>query len=206
MNDRKRNGKNDDGDRDVAGRPNARCDAKGLVYSQANFASPGGALASVFPANNLYNVCVYLVNPIVASGKIDVTVPEGNTTPGVPLGGRYSICVGGTYNNGLTWADTKYLLLLDQTGWVDTLPSPWDWLGYGFGEVQVNQQFVPWGAFNNSHNYCREFAAATGEQFNLRVFDGVTSESPITRVASSWYEDNPQSDSTMQYLVTYIGQ
>jgi hypothetical protein len=182
------------------------CDASGLVTTQP-FITSDPALATYFTLDASYTACVYLVNPVVASGKIDVTGPDGNTTPGVPLAGRYNICVGGTYNAGLTWGDAKYLLLLDGSGnWADALQVPWDYLGSGFGEVQVDQQFVAWGAFNRSHNYCQVFTAATGDQFNLRVFDGITSESPATRVDDGWYTDNPQSDSTLQYLVTYAGQ
>ena len=67
-----------------------------------------------FIGSNPYNVCVYLVNPQVASGKIDSAVQDGSTAtlPTGLVGHHFRIDVSGTYaNNNLNVADAEYTSL-----------------------------------------------------------------------------------------------
>ena len=147
---------------------------------------------------NPYNVCVYLVNPQVASGTIDSAALNGSTaTLPTGLAGKFRIDVSGTYASSLNVADAEYTSI---DSWV-THQQGYDigqfLLGEGFGDVQVNGSFVNWGAFSASHAY--SLSTTLSGSVNLAVFDG---DSATNTKDSGWYGDNVGS---LNYTVTYLG-
>ena len=96
--------------------PNPACDPNGLVtapftYVNDRTRSIGGTPTSgYFIGSNPYNVCVYLVNPQVASGTIDSAAFDGTTAtlPTGLAGKHFRIDVSGTYTNALNVADAEY--------------------------------------------------------------------------------------------------
>jgi hypothetical protein len=185
--------------------PNPACDPNGLVTAPFTFvnsdASIGGTpTTGYFIGTNPYNVCVYLVNPQVASGTIDSAAPDGSTAtlPTCLAGNHFRIDVSGTYaNNSINVADAEYVSLdnwaTHQQGY-DTDPF---FLGEGFGDVQVNGNFVDWGAFSASHAY--GLSTTLPGSVNLAVFDG---DSNTNTKVPAWYGDNV---GTLSYTVTYLG-
>ena len=85
--------------------PNPNCDPVGLVtsftWSNDDPNIGGTPTTGYFIGTNPYNVCVYLVNPVVASGTIESAALNG-TTANLPTGlnGKYRIDVSGTWTNG----------------------------------------------------------------------------------------------------------
>lgn len=190
--------------RPVDGTPNPACDPDGLVtdYNQ-DWTNHDPALVDYFGANH-YNVCVYLVNPQVASGTIEANAPGGATaTLPSKLAGHYRIDVVGTYaNDSKNVADAEYVSLDNWTTYVNGYDvAPYD-LGEGFGDVQVDQQFVNWGAYSPAHQYSYDLAT-TAPSINLRVFDGDSNGPGASVPVPSWYEDNTGS---LSYTITYLGQ
>ena len=188
--------------------PNPTCDPVGLVksfsWSNDPAADPtiaGDATKGYFIENNLYNVCVYLVNPVVASGTIDAAAFDG-TTANLPTGlnGKYRINVSGAWTNGTNGAvDAEYTS--DDASWtthIDGYDRNGFLLGEGFGEVQVNGGFVGWGAYDANHGYSLT-APLTGTSVNLAVFDG---DSNTNTKDAGWYGDNGGS---LSYTITYVG-
>ena len=179
-------------------RPNPQCDPAGLVttfvYTNTDF-----ALVPVFGMNTEYNACVYLEDPVVDAGTIDSADADGIVTAAVPLAGDYQVCVRGTWANrgGLDQVDAEYV---SQDNWLtshDGLP-PSDplsaALGPNWGDVQVNGQFVDWGAFSADHKYCTTVTLADAATLTLGVFDGTSPDG---------YADNVGS---LTYTVMYLGQ
>ena len=134
---------------------NPACDPNGLVVASFPFTNdPADTQIAGTPSNgyfigqNRYNVCVYLVNPQVASGTIESTVSDG-TTADLPtnLAGRYRINMSGAYASLHNIADAEYT---STDGWVTQQQGynvdPW-FLGEGFGDVQVNGQLRGLGRF-----------------------------------------------------------
>ena len=74
--------------------------------------------------------------------------------------------------------------------------DPW-FLGEGFGDVQVNGNFVDWGDFNASHAY--SLSTTLSGSVNLAVFDG---DSNTNIKEAGWYGDNSGS---LNYTITYLG-
>ena len=77
----------------------------------------------------------------------------------------------GTYSNrDANVADAEYT---SRDGW-PTQQQGYDdgqyVLGEGFGDVQVDGQFVDWGAYSASHNY--SLSTTLSGPVNLAVFDG----------------------------------
>ena len=108
-----------------------------------------------FIGSNPYNVCVYLVNPQVASGTIEAAALNGTTTA-LPTGlaGHFRIDVSGSTPTPASTSPMPSTTSLDngvtfQQGYN---VAPW-FLGEDFGDVQVNGNFVDWGAFSASHAY-----------------------------------------------------
>jgi hypothetical protein len=191
--------------------PNPACDPNGLVTETFPFVnnpadtSIGGTpTTGYFIGSNPYNVCVYLVNPQVASGTIDSAALNGSTAtlPTGLDGKQFRINVSGTYaNSNLNVADAEYTnTSIDN--WVTHQDGydidPW-FLGAGFGDVQVNGSFVNWGAFSASHEY--GLSTTLNGFVNLAVFDGDSDTDPNTK-DPAWYGDNV---GTLNYTVTYLG-
>lgn len=179
--------------------PNPRCDPDGLVtppftYVNSDPAIAGTPTSGYFIGTNPYNVCVYLVQPRVASGTIDVSVHDGATSAAVPLSGHFRVTVSGTWQNGPWWlVDPEYVQQMDLGGsagttlvWLDSWPgfAPDD-----FGDVMVNGSFVNWGAYTTTHTYSRTMTLAVGATVNLAVFD-------------SYHADNVGA---LSYTITYLG-
>jgi hypothetical protein len=186
--------------------PNPACDPNGLVVAPFTFVNTdtaigGNATSGSFINGNPYNVCVYLVNPQVASGTIDSAALNG-TTAALPtnLAGHFRIDVTGTYtNSNLNVADAEYT---STDGWATHQQGydidPW-LLGEDFGDVQVDGNFVNWGDFSASHTYSH--SATLSGSVNLAVFDGDSDAEPKEKEAG-WYGDNSGS---LNYTITYLG-
>ena len=219
--------------RPLDGGPNAACNPDGLVFSQVVNTDTTNLPLAYFISGAKYNACAYLVNAIVGSGKIEVgqgdgeAGVEGSSSSILPLSGKFSVCVTGTYDSHLTYNDAKYvswypdfLVALDgdpatsPIGF-DPLQNPrselidWTYLGSTFGEVQVSRneligvhdwEFVPWGAYNAAHNYCRVMSSGNSERFRFRVFDANINSG----IESFWWTDNVWID--LNYSVRYVGQ
>lgn len=184
--------------------PNPACDANVIVTPFA-YTNSDPALNKYFVAGTPYNVCVYLANNQVASGSVDSAAPTGSTaTTAAPVAGTYNVCASGTWQNG-PWfgVDPEWVQQYgtgadgtdtgtggDSAG--GTLALGWhqSWPGFApadFGDLQINGQFVDWGAYNAAHTYCVSLPLAQGSTPNLAVFD-------------SGYGDNVGS---MAYTITF---
>ena len=75
--------------------------------------------------------------------------------------------------------------------------DPW-FLGEGFGDVQVNGNFVNWGAYSASHAY--SLSTTLSGPVNLAVFDGYSDTN--IKGPADWYGDNFGS---LNYTITYLG-
>ena len=182
--------------------PNPKCDPKGLVTWFGGWANYEASIEPWFKFGPVYtyNVCVYLENPVVAAGTIDSSDYDGSDTAPVPLAGKFNVCVSGTYaNTTYNVADAKYISTDNWAIYTDGLPS-WPQLGLNFGEVQINGQFVAWGAYSSAHMYCTIMTLSSGQQLNLAVFDGYGDSNAKE---AGWYGDNV---GTLNYTVTYVGQ
>lgn len=190
--------------RPLDGRPNPTCDPTGLVTTLEAWSSTDPALAQYFPDGSLYNVCVYLEESVVESGTIDSSDVDGTTTAAIPLAGTYQVCVRGTYANrgGTDLLDAEYVSRDNWATFSNGLPASDPLsaeLGAGFGDVQVNGQFVDWGAYNTDHKYCTTMTLADGATLNLAVFDGHTADN---HKVPEWYADN---SGMLDYTVEYVG-
>jgi hypothetical protein len=183
--------------------PNPTCDPAGLVtpqftYNVSNDPSLAGtATTGYFLPNVNYNVCVYLVNPVVASGTVDSQNPA-STSVSLPQASHYRIDVSGTWTNGSYGpVDAEYTSIDNWTTHEDGFDVlGWN-LGPDFGDLTVNGQFVDWGAYSPSHAYSYTAALPAGS-LNLAVFDGQNGQ-PVP----AWYGDN---NGTLTYTITYLGQ
>lgn len=188
-------------------KPNPACNPVGLVTSFGPWANYEASIAPWFHygPEYTYNVCVYLVNPVVASGSIDAADMDGVMTAAAPLAGNFEVCVSGTWTNrnGIDLIDAEYV---SQDLWAthyDGLPPTDPWapvLGPNFADVQIDGQFLDWGAYSDSHDYCTTGALALGQSLNLAVFDGYGFTN--TKEAG-WYGDNSGS---LAYTLRYLGQ
>jgi hypothetical protein len=132
------------------------------------------------------------------SGTVDSRSQTG-TTVTLPDEGTYRINVSGTWTNGPYGpVDAEFTSLVDP--WVtyeDGFEHSPYLLGEGFGDVQVNGQFVNWGAYNASHEYTL-FASLSGPEVVLSIFDGDSN----TNTVMPWYGDNT---GWLDYTITYVG-
>lgn len=136
----------------------------------------------------------YVPNQVVATGTIDSSELNGKTTA-LLTSGHYRIDVSGTYaNRDLNVADAEYVSV---DNWVSNQQGydvdPFH-LGENFGDVQVNGQFVDWGAYSPQHAY--SLTMPLSGTVNLAVFDGDATKD------AAWYADNSGS---LNYTITYVG-
>ncbi len=136
----------------------------------------------------------YMPNEVVATGTIDSSELEGTTTA-LLTSGNYRIDVSGTYTNrDLNVADAEYTTV---DGWTTHQQgyyvAPF-LLGENFGDVQVDGEFVDWGAHSTQHAY--SLTMPLSGEVNLAVFDGDTTKD------AAWYGDNSGS---LNYTITYVG-
>ena len=188
--------------RPLDGKPNPTCDPEGLVTTFV-WSNTDPALARYFPEGTQYNVCVYLVDATVSQGTIDSASATGTLTDPVTLPGQYEVCVRGTWTNrgGTDVFDAEYASQDNWTTSSDGLPASDPLsatLGPNLGDVQVNGQFVDWGAYSGTHKYCTTVTLAEGATVNLRVFDG----SPPDTQMPDWYSDNV---GMLDYTLSYVG-
>lgn len=174
--------------RPLDGRPDPSCDPEGLVHSfawQSNAGGAGEPLADYLPSGTWYNACVYLVEPVVASGTLDSGDSDGIVVQ-VPadLDGRYHLTVSGTWQNGPWWLVDA--VCVQQTaaggGAGDTSTLVWKrgWPGLGsatyeFGDVLVDGA-SPWMDLTDAdcdtttHTYTTTIEILDGDMA-LRVYD-----------------------------------
>jgi len=197
--------------------PNPNCDPNGLVLAPFTFVnhegSIGGTPSSGYfinpppptnsdPINSYpYNVCVYLVNPQVASGTVDSAVMAG-TTATLPVGlhGHFRIDVNGSWDNtpfGYVDAEynsgTSHDWSFHQDGW----PG----FGEGWGDLLVNGGLVNWGAYDGT-NHAYSYSLPASGSIDLNVFDGDATDPGHLVYVPSWYNDNVGS---LNYTITYLG-
>jgi hypothetical protein len=183
---------------------NPNCDPTGLVTPQFTYVNDpqvnptiaGTPTSGYFLPGVTYNVCVYLVNPVIASGTVD-SANQAGASVSLPNAGHYRIEVSGTWQNS-TWGpvDAEYTTVDNWVTPVDGFNQPGYDLGPNFGDLQVGGQFVDWGAYNGGHAYSYT-AALPGGSLNLAVFDGQNGTPE-----PSWYGDNSGS---LNYTITYLG-
>jgi hypothetical protein len=189
--------------RPMPGTPaNPTCDPTGLVTAPFTYVNDqpsiaGNATSGYFLPGVSYNVCVYLVNPGVASGTVDSQNPDGSSVS-LPLAGHYRIDVSGAWTNSSYGpVDAEYTSTDNWTTHEDGFDVlGWN-LGPNFGDLRVGGQFVDWGTYNPSHAYSYTAALPAGS-LNLGVFDGQNGQ-----LEPSWYGDNSGS---LNYTITYLGQ
>lgn len=131
-----------------------------------------------------------------ATGSVDSASTSG-TTVTLPVAGTYRIDVMGTWtNDGWGWLDAEYT---DNGagGYANGFDRNGYLLGEGFGDLQVNGQFVDWGAYSSVHVYT--LAMPLAGTVKLAVFDG--NSNPPAAVMP-WYGDNSGS---LTYAITYLG-
>jgi hypothetical protein len=179
--------------------PNPACDPDGLVTQPFLYVNNQQSLNAFFDTGRAYNVCVYLVNPQVASGMINSESAAGATATLPTNLSHFRIDVSGTWQNGPYGpVDAEFTSLVDP--WVSYEDgfehSPY-LLGEGFGDVQVNGQFVDWGAYSVSHEYSL-LASLSGPEVILSIFDGDSN----TNTVMPWYGDNT---GWLDYTITYVG-
>jgi hypothetical protein len=134
----------------------------------------------------------------ITCGTIDSQSTAG-TTITLPDTGTYRIEVAGTWNNN-SWGpvDAEYASYLGTYYDGFDHASTGIMLGADFGDLQVNNTFVNWGAYNTGHVYSTT-TAATDLSTNLRIFDG---DGNTQTLMPSWYGDN---SGTLNYTITYVG-
>jgi len=159
------------------------------------FTNSDPALADLF-GTQTYNVCVFLEDTVVAAGTLEASDVDGVTSTAVELPGQYQVCVRGTWSNrnGMELLDAEYTSQDNWTTFADGLPASDPLsasLGPNFGDVQVNGQFVDWGAYSTEHKYCTTVTLAAGDSVTLGVFD----------TSAEAYADNVGS---LTYTVRYL--
>ena len=120
------------------------------------------------------------------------------TDVALPQAGTYRIDVWGTWHNN-SWGDVDAEYVQYQGTWYDGFDFAGYSLGEGFGDVQVNNAFVNWGAYTSTHAYSLQMSLSG--TVNLAVFDGDSTATPPTKNAS-WYSDNTGS---LSFWITYVG-
>lgn len=104
---------------------------------------------------------------------------------------RYMFEASGTWTNSLNVSDAEYA---SKDAWATYMDgydiTPW-FLGVSEFDLQVNDNFVDWGAYDSSHTYT-DYFMGTGNPVNFRIFDGNSNDGPLA-VNPGWYGDNSGS-------------
>ena len=176
--------------------PNPTC-AANTVVAPFLFSTSETGLSQWFVSDQVYNVCVYLVNDVVATGVVD-SASAVTTAVTLPLAGTYRIDVSGTWQNGSVSAqDAEFTTEDAWATYVDGYDLHGYLLGEGFGDLQVNGGFVNWGAYSSAHTYSVTMPGLAS--LDLGVFDG---DSNTNIKDAGWYGDNVGS---LSYTVTFLG-
>ena len=134
--------------------------------------------------NGRYHIGPTLIETVVVPAD-DADGVMSNLT--LETGTDYFLKASGTWTNSLNVADAEYASI---DGWASQMDgydiTPW-FLGAGEFDLQVNGEFVDWGAYNTLHEYTLMFSPSVDGNINLRVFDG-DSNTGIPNIG--WYGDN----------------
>lgn len=151
---------------------------------------PTGTIAS-FVETDTVNSASYV--PTVGSS----TLANGQT---------YLLVSSGTWNNGgFNLADTAYASVDNWTTYMAGYDIGSYLLGSNEFKLQVDGQFVDWGAYQPAHEYSYLYTG-TGNPISLMVFDGDSTAASATP-NDSWYSDNTGSLSVNVYACnapTYV--
>ncbi|HSC92421.1 MAG TPA: hypothetical protein VLB86_12260 [Gaiellaceae bacterium] len=169
------------------------------VTDQSDWKNHGQYVKAMGGGSDAAHSCLGMPIPYSWSetGTIDSTSMAGTTTS-VPVDGTYRIDVSGTWvNTPYGPVDAEYTSLDNWATHEDGFDHAPYLLGAGFGDVQVNGQFVDWGAYSATHGYSLTTALVAGS-VHLGIFDG---DSTIP-MQMPWYGDN---SGTLSYEITYVG-
>jgi len=150
-------------------------------------------------ANGLEGWTLALLDAPVDSFQVPANTPLGHDSISLTGGTSYVALAGGVWLNDRNpdnFVDPEYSTEFGNSGTIQT-----DWSGQtimdgftGYGEnildLQIAQQFVNWGTYNNLHQYATAFVPGSDGSVNFRVFDGnADSNTPN----AGWYGDNSGS-------------
>ena len=164
----------------------------------STYRNHGDYVAAMGGGDDAAHSCVGKPKPFsyASTGTIPANTVAG-TSVALPDVGTYRIDVWGTWiNTPYGWVDAEYTDNgaggyadgFDRNGWL---------LGPDFGDLQVNGQFVNWGAYNVNHAYSVTVPITSlSVDFGLRIFDGQSG------VPQAWYGDNTGE---LNYAITYVG-
>ena len=154
--------------------------------------APAGDYYYTASSNGAVSDCQHFTIGWDADGSIDSASTTG-TTVTLPVEGHYKIDVSGTWDNGIWYGvDAEYV--------EQTLGGVWaqGWPGYptvDFGDLQVNGQFVDWGAYDSAHTYSLMGSFAAGP-LTLSVWD---------RWADLVTDGQSDNVGELDYTITYVG-
>lgn len=138
-----------------------------------------------------------------ASPVDTVTVDSSSSAPTSSTaslldGVTYLLVSSGTWQNSLNVADTEYASVDNWSTHMDGYDiSPW-FLGEGEFDLQLNGDFIDWGAYSTEHEYSYLYEG-NDSPISFLVFDGDSN----TEVANAgWYGDNSGSLSVDIYSCT----
>ncbi|MEI7749770.1 MAG: SdrD B-like domain-containing protein [Candidatus Moraniibacteriota bacterium] len=185
-----------------------------------NYTDGGAAGVGIFRQDTGWSTYVpsARLNAIVPNPPVEVTCPadttktllesksvDSSSLSGVSSdailqnGESYLVESSGTWTNtGKNIADAEYASVDNWQTHMDGYDIPPYLLGKGEFDLQVDNAFVNWGAYNPAHTYSYLYSG-TGSRVNFRVFDG---DSTTGSPDSGWYGDNNGSLNVNIYSCT----
>jgi len=148
------------------------------------------AAGSDFPGKNWATYFTYKVQGwhLIETLTVDAADVDGEDSLEVLKSGKsYKFEVSGIWQDSSTanhYNDTEYTTF---TSWVDYMDGTPNW-GPNQKDLQVNEDFVNWGAYDSFHEYTLMFNGG-GSTVNFRIFDGKANASP-PKIEPAWYPDN----------------
>lgn len=152
----------------------------GTVAMQINAVTP---LPATCPVGTTQSTSLETIN--VNSASVNSVSSVGSLLNGQ----QYLLVSSGTWMNSLNASDTEYTSLDNWTSHMNGYDINPYFLGEGEFDLQVNNSFVNWGAYNSGHSYSYLYTG-TGSQINLGIFDG---DSNTNTKNLGWYGDNSGS-------------
>ncbi len=123
---------------------------------------------------------------VIINSDSSVPTPSSNV---LSSGQAYLLVSSGTWLNiPHNLADAEYTSINNWTTWMDGYDIDPYFLGEGEFDLQIDNAFVNWGAYNPAHSYSYLYTG-TGSQANFLVFDG-NSTVPNPAPNPAWYGDN----------------
>ena len=127
---------------------------------------------------------------LVQTITLDPSVMAGANSDILKSDVNYRFNVSGTWENRPGEdVDAEYSTPNDWSTYTD---APYGGFPGGLLDVQVDNNFVDWGAYATSHEYTQSYVG-NNASVNFRVFDGVVDPIP------GWYTDNVGSLTIMIY-------